>query len=177
MRILIVEDEPPIADYIDLKLRTIINQKITEVVIIHTLNEAQKIIKEQKFDLCFLDLNLKGQDGYELLTYSAAFPFHTIIISAHADQAYRAFEFGVIDFIPKPFDLNRLRLALDRYFGKVVTSNHVKYLVYRQNNKNVLLNVDDVSFFEADKYIVKAHLKDGATKVLEKSLKQNVILS
>lgn len=170
MRILIVEDEPPIADYIDTKLRTILGNKVTEIFISHTLENAQDVIKNKKIDLCFLDLNLKGKDGYELLAHTSFYSFHSIIISAHTDQAVKAFEFGVIDFIPKPFDLNRLRLALDRYFGRIDNPSSIKYLVYRKNNKNLLLDIENVVYFEADKYITKAHLKDGNVKILEKSL-------
>ncbi|MFH1197149.1 MAG: LytTR family DNA-binding domain-containing protein [bacterium] len=171
MRILIVEDEPPIADYIEIKVRTILGSKIKEVFLIHTFDEAQKIIKNKKIDLCFLDLNLKGKDGYELLEQTSLYPFSTIIISAHPEQAIKAFEFGVIDFIPKPFDLNRLRTAIDRYFGSSNNRRETKYLVYRKNNRNLLLDISDVIYFKSDGYVVIARMKDNSNNLLEKSLK------
>lgn len=171
MRILIVEDEPPIADYIDLKVRNILGKKISDVILTHTFEDAQSALKNIKIDLCFLDLNLKGKSGYDLLEQSSAYSFGTIIISAHPEMAVKAFEFGVIDFIPKPFDLKRLREAIDRYFGRLDHKRETKFLGYRKNNKNLLLNVADAVYFKSDEYIVSAFMKDGSVNILEKSLK------
>lgn len=171
MRIIIVEDEPPIAEYIESKLLKILGTRITEIISAYTLEDAKSYLKTKKFDLCFLDLNLKGKSGYELLEHTSTYPFYIIIISAHPEQAAKAFEFGVLDFIQKPFDLNRLRTALDRYFGRLNHHRETKYLVYRKNNKNLLLDVAEIAYLKSDEYIVSAHLKNGSVKILEKSLK------
>ena len=118
-----------------------------------------------------LDLNLKGKSGYDLLKYAASLPFHTIIISAYTDKAITAFEYGVIDFIPKPFDLNRLRLAFDRYFGRVQNPEKAKYLVFRKKNKNVLLPVNEIIYFKSEGYLVNAYSVNEDINLLEKTLK------
>ena len=171
MHILIVEDEPPIADYIENYTRSILGNKVTKIFMVHTLDDAFTILSNEVIDLCLLDLNLKGKNGFSIFKQTVSLSFHTIIISAYTDQAILAFEYGVIDFVPKPFNKDRLRLAFDRYFGRIMGPKQTKYLVYRMRNKNLLLPVEDVSYFQAEDYIVNAKLKDGSVKVLEKPLK------
>ena len=51
-----------------------------------------------------LDLNLHARDGFEILKQIVSKSFHTIIISANIDRAIEAFEYGVLDFIPKLYN-------------------------------------------------------------------------
>ena len=171
MRILIIEDEPPIAEYIEDNVKTILGNEVSTINVVHTLDEAISFLKINRIDLCMLDLNLKGKSGYDLLKYAASLPFHTIIISAYTDKAITAFEYGVIDFIPKPFDLNRLRLAFDRYFGRVQNPEKAKYLVFRKKNKNVLLPVNEIIYFKSEGYLVNAYSVNEDINLLEKTLK------
>lgn len=176
MNILIVEDEPPIARYIEEKIISILCEKITSIRIEHTLNSAIKYLKTNQIDLCMLDLNLKGQSGYDLLEHASSLPFATIIISAYTEKAITAFEYGVIDFIPKPFNKNRLQQAFDRYFDHNKKNDQTKYLVYRKKNKNHLLPIENIKYLQAESYIVKAVLDDKRTVYLEKSLKNLEIM-
>lgn len=171
MRLLIVEDEPPIAEYIAQQVRSLMGNNSVQVDTAFTYADALDSVRLNQYDLCLLDLNLKGKDGFGVLEHFSSLPVQTIIISAHTEKAINAYEYGVIDFVPKPFDNQRLKLALDRYWGKVKNEKSLKYLVYRKQNKNFLLPVENIVYFEADSYLVNAHLKDGTTKVIEKSLK------
>lgn len=170
MRILIIEDEPPIADYIEGCVRSLLSDTPLEVRSAHSLDAALKSLKDRPADLCLLDLNLSGKDGYEVLQRAAARPFHTIVISAHTEKAARAFELGVIDFVPKPFSLDRLRLALDRYFGLRKSQAATKYLTFRKKNRNSLLPIDEIVLLKASRYLVEARTRDGRRELLEKPL-------
>jgi two-component system response regulator LytT len=119
-----------------------------------------------------LDLNLSGNDGYDVLKKAVSMPFFTIIVSAHTERAVKAFEFGVIDFIPKPFSMKRLRQAFDRYFGHIKIPSHMKYLVIQKCRDHILLPVRNVIYFKADRYLVEIHLENGAAEYVEKPLNQ-----
>ena len=171
MHLLIVEDEPPVARYIERCCRNILKNKIRSVEVHHTLHDAYAVIQKKPFDLCLLDLNLKGQKGYDLLRSSVAETFHTIIISAHTEQAYEAFQYGVLDFVSKPFDEEDLRKALDRYF--IRAGKHelmTKYLTVKNGNSLKAFSVDNVIYFKAADVYVEAHLKDGKTELLSKTM-------
>lgn len=172
MRILIIEDEPPIAEYIERCTRSLLQGLIRRIDVVYTLEEAEFYLRKKAIDLCLLDLNLSGADGFELLKKALAMPFQSIIISAHAEKAIRAYEYGVTDFVPKPFTSERLQKAFDRYLGKSPAPSHMKYLVYRLGNENRLLAVEQVVFFKAIRIFVEAYLGDGRKVLLDKHLNQ-----
>jgi two-component system response regulator LytT len=170
MRILIVEDEPPNAEYLERGIWEIMGSKIQNIHISLTREDAFEYLKNHPIDLCFLDLNLSGEDGYDILKRAVAMPFHTIIVSAYTERAIEAFEYGVIDFVPKPYNIERLRQAFDRYFGRAEVPGSVKYLVFRKLREHKLLAVEDIAFFKAVRYLVEAHLENGKAEYLDKPL-------
>ncbi len=172
MRILIVEDEPPIAAYIHRLTEELLRGRNPELDVVHTIGEAIRYLGRQKVDLCLLDLNLSGADGFELLERIMVLPLQCIIISAHCDQAVRAFEYGVIDFIPKPFGTERLRLALNRYFSRGMKNSLTRQLVYRIGNENHLLKLEDIEYLKACRIFVEAYTVEGRRILLEKHLNQ-----
>lgn len=169
IRILIVEDEPPIAEDIEEGCRAILGERIAAIRSFFDLEAARDYLTAQRVDLCLLDLNLSGENGFELLKGIVGQSFHTIVVSAYTDRALQAFEYGVLDFIPKPFDIHRLKMALER-FDSVTTGARTRYLVVRKRNENHLLPVEKVRYFKADGYLVEAHLMDRQMEVLDKSL-------
>ncbi len=171
LHILIVEDEPPIARHIEWCCRNLLKEKISSIKITNTLNDAIDHISKNKVDLCLLDLNLKGRNGFDLLKQVVSFSFHTIIISAYTDQAVIAFEYGVLDFVPKPFTDERLQNAFNRYFSNLsVNENKLKYLVIRKQNVNQILQIENILYFKAAGFYVEAHLHKGGVEIVDKHL-------
>jgi two-component system response regulator LytT len=174
VRILIVEDEPPIAEDIERSVRAILRDRVKAVEICWTLDKAINRLEGGRFDLCLLDLNLSGESGFALLRQAVSRPFPTIIVSAHTEQALRAFEFGVLDFVPKPFTRERLRKALDRCFERRPPDPDfaARTLVARRGRENILVPTAEVEFFKAVRYLVEAHLEDGRQILLDKPLER-----
>jgi NtrC-family two-component system response regulator AlgB len=79
---------------------------------------ALDVLREQRFDLAFLDLRLGKDDGLKLLPrlLQISAGLHVVIITAHAslDSAIEALRKGAFDYLPKPFTPNQLRVVLDR---------------------------------------------------------------
>lgn len=171
MRILIVEDEYSIARDIEWNCRQLLKKKIVSLQIKQTLESAMDYLLQNQIDLLLLDLNLSGKDGFDLLKVAVSGSFHTIIISAHTDQAIKAFQYGVLDFLPKPFEKTRLGKGFDRYFGRLKSEDcTTKYLTVKKHNEHVIISVDDIPYFKAANYYTEAVLKTGKTEILDKSL-------
>lgn len=115
MRILILEDEPVHAKFLTKLLQTILESASFEIRHVASVEEADTELKQSNTNLLFLDLNIFGFDGFDILDRIPTIFTNTIVVSANTDNAIRAFEYGVIDFIPKPISEERLRLALDRH--------------------------------------------------------------
>ncbi len=172
MRILILEDEPPIASFIKNNCLEILGNLISNIHVCHTADDAVEYLRHHAIDLCLLDLNLSGDDGFDFLKQVVSMPFQTIVISAYSDRAIKAYEMGVIDFVAKPFDRERLQLALDRYMGRHSGHSKLKYLVYRLNRDFKMLEVKDISYFKSERIIVKAFTNEERPVLLDKHLNQ-----
>lgn len=113
MRALIVEDEEIVAKRLARFVSSILGER-SVVRLAGSLDDATDLLATFRIDLLFLDLDLHGREGFLLLERAVAGSFQTIVVSARADQALRAFEYGVADFVAKPFTEERLRKAIDR---------------------------------------------------------------
>ncbi|HEX8155431.1 MAG TPA: response regulator, partial [Thermoanaerobaculia bacterium] len=98
MAIAIVEDEAIVARRLERMVRDIVGSP-SPIALAPSLPAALDLIRTKPIDLLFLDLNLSGRDGFRLLEEAAAARCRTIVVSAHQEQALRAFEYGVVDVV------------------------------------------------------------------------------
>ncbi len=170
MRIAIIEDEAVVARRLVRMVREIVGEE-SSIHVASSMSEGVELIRGHGLDLLFLDLNLQGKDGFELLEEAAAAPSQTIVVSAHFDQAIRAFEYGVADFVPKPWSEDRLRLAIKRATGQEPASDrHAQRLVIRKGRELRTLGIADVVYARGADDYSELHLADGSVHLHEKSL-------
>jgi len=76
---------------------------------------AVDVIRDESPDLVFLDVQMPGLDGFEVVEAIApdALP-HVVFVTAFDDYAVRAFDVHAVDYVMKPFDAERLGRALER---------------------------------------------------------------
>lgn len=140
MKILILEDEPVHAKFLTKLLLSILEPSGLEIKHVTSIDEADTELKQLPINLLFLDLNIFGFDGFEILERIPTIFTSTIVVSANTNNAIRAFEFGVIDFIAKPISEDRLRLALDRH--SLFASTYQRGGDPKNNTKSRLQRVD-----------------------------------
>ncbi len=173
MRLLIVEDEPLLVQRLERFCREILGDRLESVRTATLFSEASARLDETPIDLLLLDLNLHGRDGMELLARSVAGSFHTIIVSANTEQALRAFEYGVIDFVPKPFSKERLAQALARVTERDGrAAGAAKYLAVRKTGKVELVPIDRVVYAEGAGAYAELVLDDGRRELHDKTLEK-----
>ncbi|CAM2070351.1 Response regulator transcription factor [Sulfidibacter corallicola] len=171
LRLLIVEDEPPIAKYLAKACRRLLGQRIASLETCHSLEQAERFLTHHTVDLCFLDLNLNGEDGFELLTHMTGYPFHTVVVSAHTERAFEAFAHGVLDFLGKPFDDERLALTFQRYDGRPRPSSEcIQFISLRKRGKTQLVAVAEAVYFKAAGIYVEVVLDNGHRELLCKTM-------
>lgn len=177
MRILIVEDERPTAEDILQLVSDILKKEITSLHIETSLDSALFYLKEKPVDLLLLDLNLNSKDGFQLLQQVVSRSFHTIVISANVNRAIEAFEYGVLDFIPKPYNEERLRIAFDRLKSTHATDGHaVKFLSVKTATGIRVIPVGEVRYFKSANIYTEIRLNDGHCVIHDKSIKQLIPL-
>ena len=113
MDILLVEDEPQLADQV---ARALIRAG-HEVVMSHDGPGALKEVTARRFDLVLLDVNLPGFDGFELLTRirAAGIPVRVIMLTARSEVADRVsgLKAGADDYLTKPFAMEELLVRVE----------------------------------------------------------------
>ncbi len=113
MKVLIVDDEPAIRE----TFKTVIKYERHEVVTAGTAAEAVQACEKEKPDIVFLDVKLPDMEGLEIVPrIKETLPLALIyIITGHSNpaDAVKAIKLGVIDYLPKPVERERLKFILN----------------------------------------------------------------
>lgn len=106
IKILIVEDEKPIADLLDMSLTA---AGYSCDCLFSGLTAADAVEKK-RYDLILLDVMLPGIDGFELMEYLAPLDIPVIFITARnaVKDRIRGLKLGADDYIVKPFEIAEL---------------------------------------------------------------------
>ncbi len=113
VKVMLVDDEPLARG----KLRRLLadEEDIEIVGEAGSAEEAQEKLGELRPDLLFLDIQMPGQDGFALLESLPPDQLPAVVfVTAYDEHAVRAFEVSALDYLLKPFDRERLELALER---------------------------------------------------------------
>jgi two-component system, LytTR family, response regulator len=113
MRAIVVDDEPLARQGICLHLRR--HPHVTVVAEARDGEEAATLIAEHRPDLVFLDVQMPGLDGFEVLEAVAPTYLPVVLfVTAHDRYALRAFDVHAFDYLLKPFSPERFDEALLR---------------------------------------------------------------
>ncbi len=170
-RILMVEDEALVAQ----RLARLLREATSRALTIHherTLSKGGRYLETHQVDLLFLDLNLNGKSGFDLLKGFLNRPFHTIIVSAYTEEALNAFEYGVLDFVGKPFTRERLGKALARYFdaAQFGGAGSTAQLAVTIRGDVHFIPLADISYIQAAGIYAYLNCGDGQVHIYDKPL-------
>ena len=163
---IIAEDEKALRD----ELRQRLSELWPELLVVGEAStgiEALQLLEKHAPDLMFLDIQMPGMTGLEV-AHQAQGRCHIVFVTAYDAYAVAAFETGALDYVLKPLERERLRLAVDRVRQRlgstpqnlegllrelIRNAEPRKYL--RWINASVghlmqLITVDEVVYFQAD---------------------------
>jgi two-component system response regulator LytT len=176
MHVIIVEDEPAILKRLERQITELLGKRLDKLHTFNTLDDAQDYISHQSIDVLFLDLNLRGKDGFSMLSTLTASSFHTIIISAYADKAIEAFEYGVLDFIAKPFTKARLQQAINRLSDTHQRQDYgVRYLSVKQASITQLIEISQIDYIAATGHYSEVFF-NNSTRLHDKPIQKLLML-
>jgi two-component system LytT family response regulator len=143
--------------------------------------EAVGLIHEHRPHLLFLDIQMPGLDGFEVLrALPAALTPTTVFVTAYDRYAVTAFEAHALDYLLKPFSDERFESALERAVTSIRTftaaerrlqvesvieeraavntrSGHLDRVVLKYGGRVVLLNVDEIDWIGAAGIYLELH--------------------
>jgi two-component system LytT family response regulator len=149
---LVVDDESGARRNLTVLLRR--DPDIGAVVECDSGTAAIEEIKRSKPSLLFLDVQMPGLDGFDVLELLGNdLPPVIIFVTAYDEYALRAFEAGALDYLLKPFDDSRFRRALKRAKEKLShypqRPKAAERLAVKSRGELVFLNVADVDWIES----------------------------
>ena len=117
--------------------------------------KAFDILKKEKVDLLFLDIQMPKLTGIEFLRILNPAP-QVIFTTAYRDYAVESYELHVVDYLLKPIAFDRFLMAINKV-TKVESSMKVEENSYASIEEN-----DPYLFLKSDRKMVKVYLKDIA---------------
>lgn len=128
--------------------------------------EAFNYLKQESVDLVFLDVEMPGMTGIELIRNLEKRPI-IILITAKKDYAVEAFELNVADYIVKPVTLPRFMVAVSRAKELYEANNqktetggkNIDYIFVRSNSVLSKVKINDIIYVQASGDYVNIYTK------------------
>ena len=154
MRILLIGNEPRAMLLLEQHCRATLGHRLTHLATVDSIPAATARLEEAPFDAVLLDPDLVQSGGLELPSPRNKRAFSTIIVSAYTDLSLRAYDYGALDFVPKPVSRERLAMALRRVVPRDQSAEPPdQFLAVRRVGRIDLVPVNDLLYVEgADKY-------------------------
>jgi two-component system response regulator AtoC/two-component system nitrogen regulation response regulator NtrX len=138
-RILVVDDEKAML----LALRGVLGREGYQVETASSGEEAMRLVETGKFHVVITDLNLRGVTGMQVLEHARRIDpdVAVIMITAYGSEkiAVQAMKLGAVDYVPKPFDNDELRVVVRRV---------VEHVMLRREHRRLLEEVQGTYGFE-----------------------------
>jgi len=176
LRVLVVDDER----LARLALHTLLTG-VPDVVVVGEasgVDEAEVLIRRERPGVVFLDIQLRGETGFDLLARDAG-SFHTIFVTAFDAYAVRAFEVHALDYLLKPVHPARLTEALARARDPAATPpapnppatyRHDDLFFHGDARRPRFLRIREIAFIRAAGNYTELHTAAGPPLLVLRSL-------
>ena len=133
LRVLIADDEEPALNFLKQALHA--DPRVRVVAACRDGDEAVCALTADVFDLAFLDVQMPGRNGFEVIECIGAPRMPPVIFTTAYDRyALQAFEVEAVDYLLKPFDESRLRASVARAMARKHSPADLVSLAYRLRN-------------------------------------------
>ena len=185
LKAIIVDDEG--------KARRILERFIVEycpqleiVAVVENVPEAVKAIQKTNPDVVFLDIEMPGYNGFQLLEFFDQIDFEIIFTTAYSEFALRAFQVSAIDYLLKPIQIDQLTLAVQKLvkihgnslirqrlatLQKNLEEHKIKKIIIPLSEGSLFVELKDILYLKAEGSYANIFFKDGNKVIVSKNLK------
>lgn len=168
---IIVEDLPHIAEDLQFFVDKFPNYDFRGLAL--NLTEAIQLIKKQKPQLVFLDIELNQESGFDLIKLIEENKLNVpciIVNSRIKDYAINSFEIDAIYFIDKPYTTSKIQKALELFEKKYNNKNDTLYI--KNSDGEHFIKFGDIYFIEANGTYSNLYTTENQTFRFAKNLKE-----
>jgi len=135
-RSIIIDDEPKLREVLKIK----IENHCPDIIIVGTganIKEAKLLIETESPDIIFLDIEMPGGSGFDLLESLDEISFQIIFVTGYNDYAIDALRLSAVDYLLKPLKTLDLTSAVNKAVERIKNSEIIEnYSVLKQNINN-----------------------------------------
>ena len=163
---LIADDEPIAREIIQNYCAHLPNLKV--VASCSNALEAKAAMQQQTVDILFLDINMPVLDGISFLKTIQHKP-QVIFTTAYKEYALNAFDLAAVDYLLKPFSLERFIVAVDKALERInKPSAAIKHQSEEKAESDLFIKTDSKIYRLACKDIIYAEANGNYTKIVTK---------
>lgn len=146
-----------------------------------------KAIHKHQPDLVFLDIEMPGYTGFQLLDFFEEIRFQVVFTTAYSEYALQAFQVSAVDYLLKPIQIDQLVNAVEKV-KKLIGSAHpsetiialkenleaheVKKLAVPTSSGLAFIATEHIVLMEADGSYTHIYLTDGTKMLISKKIKE-----
>lgn len=188
LKAIIIDDEIRAVKMLQAILEDTCQEDLSVVATCGDLPEGVKAIKKYKPDLVFLDIEMPGYSGLQILDFfnEEEITFEIVFTTAYNEFALQAFKLSAIDYLLKPIQPDMIRDTVNRAINKISKPLNIqRYSALKQNlesdtSKKIavaigqsikFLNLDDIVYIKADGAYSEIVMHDDNKYVISKNLK------
>jgi two-component system LytT family response regulator len=174
MKAIIIDDERLARQ----ELKTLLSE-YKEIEIVGEANNAESAIesiKNLKPDVIFLDIQMPGKNGFEILEEISGLP-EVVFVTAYDEYAIRAFEVNALDYLLKPVQASRLSETVKKILqkdgaektdAKSITQNlnDEDQVFVKDGEKCWFVKLSDIRLFESEGNYVRVHFDKNRPLIL-----------
>src|SRR5258708_6490178 len=174
---MVIDDEPLGIELIQNHLSHIETMQV--VASCNSAMKAYEVLKHQKIDLLFLDIQMPLITGLDFLK-SLKNPPKVIITTAFRNYAIEGYELDVVDYLLKPITFNRFLKAIEKYYqyvagnphGVIKGSKESDFIYLKSNKKNYKIHTTDILYIESIKDYIQVHSKDDNKLTVKQTMSE-----
>jgi two-component system LytT family response regulator len=185
---IIIDDEAPAREFLEKLILQFFHQKIIVLDTADSVVNGIELINRLHPELIFLDIEMKGEDGFQLFKYFDNVFFDIIFTTAHKNYAIDAIKHSAIDYLLKPInfiDLNDAIKRLERKQTAVTNQQRISALLENLNTDTTQFNkialptnsgyelekISNIIYCEGMDNYSKIHTIQGREIILTRTLK------
>lgn len=135
---------------------------------------AVDLIRAERPDAVFLDIEIHGESGFDVLRDLDNAP-DVVFVTAHDRYAVKAYDFSVLDYLLKPVDPERLAAAIARLekaqaARQMLLKTEAPALRLKTSTRTVIQRIDTVAALRADGDFTRVFVAGGQTILVGRSL-------
>jgi two-component system LytT family response regulator len=186
MKVIIIDDEENSREV----LRVLLNKFCPEFEILgeaYNINSAYELIVEKKPEIVFLDIQMPGGSGFDLLKKFTSISFEIVFITSYDQYAIEAIKCSALDYLLKPIEVDELKktaLRISEAIHKKSTQqlqfiNVIDYVEDRELEKKIivhhqdkvlLLSISKITHLEGEGNYTLIHTSDQGRYTSSKNL-------